>query len=132
MADDCREAGAPAPPEHLTRREPSDAAEQLHMPCAEDECEEVSPSDVLVHGRGSIEEVLEVLHDIARTCRERERVLLGTIHNNYEGSRFVSGLHITTLLSDHCLFPHTHLTEEHPTWRRLFLDSNERLAGWYP
>jgi hypothetical protein len=62
MADDCREAGA-------RRDEPSDAAEQLHMPCAEDECEEVSPSDVLVHGRGSIEEVLEVLHDIARTCR---------------------------------------------------------------
>jgi serine/threonine protein kinase len=39
------------------------------MPFVEDECEEVSPSDVLVHGRGSIEEVLEVLHDIARTCR---------------------------------------------------------------
>ena len=65
MADDWREAGAPAPAEHLTRREPSsDAAEQLHMPCAEDECEEVSPSDVLVHGRGSIEEVLEVLRDV--------------------------------------------------------------------
>jgi hypothetical protein len=60
MADDWREAGAPAPPEHLTHREPSDATEQLHMPCAEDECEEVSPSDVLVHGWGSIEEVLEV------------------------------------------------------------------------
>ena len=65
MADDWREAGAPAPAEHLTRREPSsDAAEQLHMPCAEDECDEVSPSDVLVHGRGSIEEVLEVLCDV--------------------------------------------------------------------
>jgi hypothetical protein len=50
--------------EHLTRREPSGAAEQLHMPYAEDECEEVSPSDVLVHGRGSIEEVLEVLRDV--------------------------------------------------------------------
>ena len=34
------------------------------MPYAEDECEEVSPSDVLVHGRGSIEEVLEVLRDV--------------------------------------------------------------------
>jgi hypothetical protein len=64
MADDWREAGATAPAEHLTRREPSDAAEQLHMPCAEDECEEVSPSDVLVHGQGSIEEVLEVLCDV--------------------------------------------------------------------
>ena len=65
MADDWREAGAPAPAEHLTLREPSsDAAEQLHMPCAEDECEEVSPSDVLVHGRGSIEELLEVLCDV--------------------------------------------------------------------
>jgi hypothetical protein len=61
---DCREAGAPAPAKHLKRREPLDAAEQLHMPCAEDECEEVSPSDVLVHGRGSIEEALEVLRDV--------------------------------------------------------------------
>ena len=69
MADDWREAGAPAPAEHLTRREPSsDAAEQLHMPCAADECEVVSPSDVLVHGRGSIEEVLEVLEVLRDVC----------------------------------------------------------------
>jgi hypothetical protein len=31
--------------------------------------DEVSPSDVLVNGRGEREEVLEVLHDIADTCR---------------------------------------------------------------
>jgi hypothetical protein len=69
MADDWREAGAPAPAEHLTRREPSsDAADQLHVPCAADECEVVSPSDVLVHGRGSIEEVLEVLEVLRDVC----------------------------------------------------------------
>ena len=98
MADDCRGAGAPAPPEHLTRREPSDAAEQLHMPCAEDECEEVSPSDVLVHGRGSIEEVLEVLHNIARTCRrEAEAPAAGgpprKVANRDEFDRLARRLH---------------------------------------
>ena len=97
MADDCREAGAPAPPEHLTRRAIS-AAEQLHMPCAEDKCEEVSPSDVLVHGRGSIEEVLEVLHDIARTCRrEAEAPAAGgpprKVANRDEFDRLARRLH---------------------------------------
>jgi hypothetical protein len=48
----------------LESRERSDAAGQLHTPYPADKCEDVSPSDVLVHGRGSIEEVLEVLHDV--------------------------------------------------------------------
>jgi hypothetical protein len=48
----------------LGSRERTDAAGLLQTPCPADKFEDVSPSDVLVHGRGSIEEVLEVLHDV--------------------------------------------------------------------
>ena len=58
MADDERKAGAPAP------SAAPDAGGQLRS----DKREEVPPSDVIVHGRGSLEEVLEVLRDIAETC----------------------------------------------------------------
>ena len=66
--------------------------------CSEDECEEVSPCDVLVHGRGSIEEVLEVLHDIARTCRrEAEAPAAGgpprKVANRDEFDRLARRLH---------------------------------------
>jgi hypothetical protein len=83
MADDWREAGAPATAEHLTRREPSAAAEQLHMPCAEDKCEEMSPSDVLVHGRGSIEEALEVLRDV-RSVQQASGTSRGAIASKFD------------------------------------------------
>jgi hypothetical protein len=87
MTDDWREAGAPAPAEHLTRREPSsDTVEQLHMPCAADECEVVSPSDVLVHGRGSIEEVLEVLEVLRDVCcvQQASGTSRGEITRNFD------------------------------------------------
>ena len=67
MADDDSEAGAPAPGQHRARRAPSDDA--ADMPYAGDECEVVAPSDVLVHGRGGMEDVLEVLGDIAEVHR---------------------------------------------------------------
>ena len=54
MADDERKAGAPAPSAAL-------------FAGAEGQRDDIHPSDVIVHGRGSLEEVLEVLRDIAET-----------------------------------------------------------------
>ena len=58
MADDDSEAGATDPACHS----PSNDAAELPYTAFR-----VSPSNVLVHGRGSIEDVLEVLRDIARS-----------------------------------------------------------------
>ena len=57
MEDDT-EAGAQARPGRL------DSAGQEHVASSEDASEMVPPSDVLVHGRGGVDDVLQVLQDI--------------------------------------------------------------------